>query len=161
MILRRFHEQQLAQMSYLIGCSDTRAAIVVDPIRDPDLYIEAAAAAGLTITHVAETHIHADYVSGTRELVARTGAQLLLSAAGPPDWHYEFAEADGATLLRDADMFDVGHVRFTARHTPGHTPEHLSFVVRSLDTAEEPVAILTGDFVFVSDVGRPDLLERA
>lgn len=161
MILRRFHEQQLAQMSYLIGCSDTRSAIVVDPIRDADLYIDAAAAAGLTITHIAETHIHADYVSGARELAARTGAQLLLSAAGPPDWQYEFAEADGATLLRDADMFDVGRVRFTARHTPGHTPEHLSFVVRSLDTAEEPVAILTGDFVFVSDVGRPDLLERA
>ncbi|MEO7038583.1 MAG: MBL fold metallo-hydrolase [Gemmatimonadaceae bacterium] len=161
MILRRFHEQQLAQMSYLIGCSATRSAIVVDPIRDPDQYIEAAAAAGLHITHVAETHIHADYVSGTRELVARTGAQLLLSAAGPPDWRYEFAEADGATLLHDSDMFDVGRVRFTARHTPGHTPEHLSFVVRSLDTAEEPVAILTGDFVFVSDVGRPDLLERA
>jgi hydroxyacylglutathione hydrolase len=161
MILRRFHEQQLAQMSYLIGCSATRSAIVVDPIRDPDLYIEAAAAAGLKITHVTETHIHADYVSGTRELAARTGAQMLLSTEGPPDWRYAFAEADNAKLLRDGDMFDVGRVRFTARHTPGHTPEHLSFVVKALDTADEPVAILTGDFVFVSDVGRPDLLERA
>ena len=161
MILRRFYEQQLAQMSYLIGCSATRAAIVVDPIRDPDVYIQAAAAAGLNITHVTETHIHADYVSGTRELVARTGAQMLLSAEGPPAWRYEFAEADGAKLLHDADIFDVGHVRLTVRHTPGHTPEHISFVVKALDTAEEPVAILTGDFVFVSDVGRPDLLERA
>ncbi len=161
MILRRFHEKQLAQVSYLIGCSATRSAIVVDPIRDPDLYIEAAVAAGLNITHVTETHIHADFVSGTRELVARTGAQLLLSAEGPANWRYEFAETDGATMLRDGDMFDVGHVRFTVRHTPGHTPEHLSFVVKALDTSEEPVAILTGDFVFVSDVGRPDLLERA
>ena len=134
MILRRFYEQQLAQMSYLIGCSATRAAIVVDPIRDPDVYIQAAAAAGLNITHVTETHIHADYVSGTRELVARTGAQMLLSAEGPPAWRYEFAEADGAKLLHDADIFDVGHVRLTVRHTPGHTPEHISFVVKALDT---------------------------
>jgi hydroxyacylglutathione hydrolase len=161
MILRRFHDQQLAQMSYLIGCSATRNAIVVDPVRDADMYVAAAEAAGLTITHVTETHIHADFVSGTRELVARTGAQMLLSSEGPPEWRYVFAAADGASLLRDGDMFDVGRIRFTARHTPGHTPEHLSFVVKDLATAEEPVAILTGDFVFVSDVGRPDLLERA
>jgi hydroxyacylglutathione hydrolase len=161
MILRRFHEHQLAQMSYLIGCSTTHTAIVVDPIRDADLYVKAAAEAGLTITHVTETHIHADYISGTRELVARTGAQMLLSNEGPPQWRYEFAEADGAKLLRDGDIFDVGRLRIIARHTPGHTPEHLSYVVKDLATAEEPVAVLTGDFVFVSDVGRPDLLERA
>ncbi|HEV7703930.1 MAG TPA: MBL fold metallo-hydrolase [Gemmatimonadaceae bacterium] len=161
MILRRFHDVQLAQMSYLIGCSATRSAIVVDPIRDADMYIAAATASGLTITHVTETHIHADFISGARELVARTGAQLLLSAEGPKEWQYEFAETDGAKLLHDGDMFDVGRIRFTVRHTPGHTPEHLSFLVKDVQTAEEPVAILTGDFVFVSDVGRPDLLERA
>ena len=127
----------------------------------PTFYIAAAAAAGLEITHVTETHIHADFVSGTRELVARTGAQMLLSAEGPPEWQYAFAEADGAKLLHDGDMFDVGRIRFTVRHTPGHTPEHFSFLVKDLETADEPVAILTGDFVFVSDVGRPDLLERA
>ena len=161
MILRRFHDQQLAQMSYLIGCSATRTAVVVDPTRDADMYVAAAAAAGLRITHVTETHIHADFISGSRELVARTGAQLLLSNEGPPEWRYEFAATDGAQLLRHGDMFDVGRIRITARHTPGHTPEHLSFLVKDLATAEEPVAILTGDFVFVSDVGRPDLLERA
>ena len=161
MILRRFHDPQLAQMSYLIGCSSTRSAIVVDPLRDADMYIAAAAAAGLTITHVTETHIHADFISGARELVARTGAQLLLSGEGPAEWRYEFAEADGAKLLNDGDMFDVGRIRITTRHTPGHTPEHISFLVKDLQTADEPVAILTGDFVFVSDVGRPDLLERA
>jgi hydroxyacylglutathione hydrolase len=161
MILRRFHEHQLAQMSYLIGCSATHTAIVVDPIRDAELYIAAAAEAGLTITHVAETHIHADYISGTRELVARTGAQMLLSNEGPPEWRYAFAAEDDAKLLRDGDIFDVGRLRIIARHTPGHTPEHLSYVVKDLATAEEPVAVLTGDFVFVSDVGRPDLLERA
>ena len=150
MILRRFVEPQLAQMSYLIGCRETRTAIVVDPIRDAGMYIEAAAAANLKITHVTETHIHADYISGTRELVARTGAQMLLSNEGPPNWRYDFAEESSATLLRDGDMFDVGRVRLTARHTPGHTPEHLSFLVKDLATAEEPVAILTGDFVFVS-----------
>jgi len=125
------------------------------------MYIAAAAAAGVEITHVTETHIHADFISGTRELVARTGAQMLLSSEGPAEWRYEFAEGDGAKLLRDGDMFDVGRIRITARHTPGHTPEHLSFLVRDTETSEEPVAILTGDFVFVSDVGRPDLLERA
>jgi hydroxyacylglutathione hydrolase len=161
MILRRFHEQQLAQMSYLIGCSSTRTAIVIDPIRDADMYIAAAAEAGLQITHVTETHIHADFISGTRELVARTDAQMMLSGEGPADWHYAFAEADGAKLLRDGDIFEVGRIRITVRHTPGHTPEHLSFVIKDLDTAEEPVGICTGDFVFVSDVGRPDLLERA
>ncbi|MEP7066651.1 MAG: rhodanese-like domain-containing protein [Gemmatimonadota bacterium] len=161
MILRRFHDQQLAQMSYLIGCSATRNAIVIDPIRDADMYVAAAAAARLTITHVTETHIHADFVSGARELVSRTGAQLLLSGEGPPEWRYLFAESDGATILRDGDMFDVGRIRLTARHTPGHTPEHLSFLVKDVATADEPVAVLTGDFVFVSDVGRPDLLERA
>ena len=161
MILRRFNEPQLAQVSYLIGCSATHTAIVIDPIRDPEPYIEEAKAAGLEITHVTETHIHADFVSGARELAARTGAQLLLSGEAPPEWRYAFAEADGATLLREGDMFDVGSVRITARHTPGHTPEHLSFLVRDTATSEEAVAILTGDFVFVSDVGRPDLLERA
>jgi hydroxyacylglutathione hydrolase len=161
MILRRFHDPQLAQMSYLIGCRATRTAVVVDPIRDADMYVAAAEAAGLTITHVTETHIHADFVSGARELVARTGAKLLLSSEGPPEWQYEFAAADGAQLLRHGDMFDVGRIRITARHTPGHTPEHLSFLVKDLATTEEPVAILTGDFLFVSDVGRPDLLERA
>jgi len=161
MIVRRVHDQQLAQTSYLIGCSATRSAIVVDPNRDADMYVMAAAAAGLTITHVTETHIHADFVSGTQELVARTGAQMLLSGEGPPEWRYAFAAADGATILHDGDMFDVGRIRITARHTPGHTPEHLSFLVKDLDTADEPVSILTGDFVFVNDVGRPDLLERA
>ena len=161
MILRRFVEPQLAQMSYLIGCRETRTAIVIDPIRDAGMYIEAAAAANLKITHVTETHIHADYISGTRELAARTGAQMLLSNEGPPNWRYDFAEESSATLLRDGDMFDVGKVRFKVKHTPGHTPEHLSFIVKALDTADEPVGVLTGDFVFVSDVGRPDLLERA
>lgn len=161
MILRRFYEQQLAQMSYLIGCSQTHTAIVIDPNRDAEMYVAAAAAAGLTITHITETHIHADFLSGARELVARTGAELLLSGEGPPEWRYEFAAADGAKILRDGEMFDVGRIRITVQHTPGHTPEHLSFVVKDLATAEEPVAIVTGDFVFVSDVGRPDLLERA
>src|SRR6478672_2064423 len=119
MILRRFVEPQLAQMSYLIGCSATRSAIVVDPIRDAEMYVEAAAA-NLKITHVTETHIHADYISGTRELVARTGAKMLLSNEGPPKWRYEFAEESGATLLRDGDMFDVGKIRFKVKHTPGH-----------------------------------------
>lgn len=161
MIVRRFYEQQLAQYSYLIGCPASHSAIVIDPVRDPDQYIAAAAAADLRITHVTETHIHADFVSGTRELVARTGAKMLLSGEGVPEWRYAFAATDDAQLLRNGDMIDVGRIRVTAKHTPGHTPEHLAFLIKDLATSEEPVAIATGDFVFVGDVGRPDLLERA
>jgi len=161
MIVRRLYEQQLAQYSYLIGCPASRTAIVIDPVRDAEQYVAIAEAAGLRITHVTETHIHADFVSGTRELAARTGAKMLLSGEGVPEWRYAFAASDNAQLLRNGDMIDVGRVRITAMHTPGHTPEHMSFLVKDLATSEEPVAILTGDFVFVGDVGRPDLLERA
>jgi hydroxyacylglutathione hydrolase len=161
MLLRRFYDPQLSQSSYLIGCGETRSAIVVDPTRDAAQYMDAAAAADLRITHVTETHIHADFVSGTRELAARAGAKMLLSGEGGPDWTYRFAEADGAQLLRDGDMFDVGRIRLKAKHTPGHTPEHLCFIVKDGATAEEPIGVLTGDFLFVGEVGRPDLLERA
>lgn len=161
MIVRRFYEPQLAQYSYLIGCGATRSAIVIDPVRDAEQYVAAAEQANVRITHVTETHIHADFLSGTRELVARTGAKMLLSGEGVPEWRYAFAATDDAQLLRNGDMIDVGRVRVTAQHTPGHTPEHLSFLIKDLATSEEPVAIATGDFVFVGDVGRPDLLERA
>ena len=113
------------------------------------------------ITHVTETHIHADFVSGSRELAARTGAALYLSAEGGKDWQYAFAREAGAVLLRDGDHIMVGNVRIDVVHTPGHTPEHLAFLVTDTAAATEPIAIVTGDFVFVGDVGRPDLLEKA
>ncbi len=191
MILRRLYDDELAQASYLIGCESTRHAVVVDPTLDVDRYVEAARDEGLTITHVTETHIHADFVSGAPALAAATGGRLLLSAEGGPDWQYgspdrradgssgsptdapsdsETAEerlrptagsACGPTLLRDGDLVAVGAIRLTAFHTPGHTPEHLSFLVTDTAVSDEPVGMLSGDFIFVGDVGRPDLLERA
>jgi hydroxyacylglutathione hydrolase len=161
MILRRFYDRELAQASYLIACSKSHAAVVIDPNRDVAQYLAAAAEERVKITHVTETHIHADFVSGARELAARTGATLLLSGEGGTDWQYGFAGDAGAVLLRDGDAFSVGHVRFDARHVPGHTPEHLAFVVTDTATSDKPVGVVTGDFVFAGDVGRPDLLERA
>jgi hydroxyacylglutathione hydrolase len=161
MIFVRFYDDQLAQASYLIGCAEAGTAVVIDPNRRADQYIAAAEEAGLTITAITETHIHADFVSGTRELAARTGARIFLSACGPPEWQYEFRGESGVTLLNDGDSLSVGNVELRAVHTPGHTPEHLSFLVTNRATAQEPMGVLTGDFVFVNDVGRPDLLEKA
>lgn len=161
MFFKQFYDQPLAQASYLIGCQATGEAIVVDPLRDPAPYLLAAKAEGLRITHVTETHIHADFVSGARELHAACGARLLLSAEGGPEWQYAFAAADGATLLHDGDHIMVGNIRLDVWHTPGHTPEHLSFIVTDTPRGAGPMGILTGDFVFVGDVGRPDLLEKA
>lgn len=159
--MKRFFETKLAQASYLIGCPGAKAAVVIDANRDVDQYIKAAEAEGVRITHVTETHIHADYVSGSRELAARTGAQLLLSDEGDADWKYTFAADAGATLLKDGDRFTVGAVHIDVVHTPGHTPEHLAFLVTDSAAATEPIAVVSGDFIFVGDVGRPDLLEKA
>lgn len=161
MYLERFYDEKLAQASYLVGCAATGEAVVIDPNRDVDQFIRAAERQGLRITHVTETHIHADFVSGLRELVHRTGARAYVSAEGGPDWQYAFADEIDAVLLRDGDHFMVGNVRIEAMHTPGHTPEHLTFLVTDTVAADQPMGAFTGDFIFVGDVGRPDLLERA
>ncbi len=161
MFFRQFYDQPLAQASYMIGCQATGNAIVIDPLRDISPYINVAAAEGLRITHITETHIHADFVSGARELASQTGATMYLSAEGGSDWQYAFAASDGATLLRDGDTIMVGNIRIDVMHTPGHTPEHLSFVVTDQPASSGPMGVVTGDFVFVGDVGRPDLLEKA
>lgn len=161
MFLKRFYHEGLAQASYLVGCQKTGEALVIDAHRDADQYVAAAASEGLRITHVTETHIHADYLSGSRELAARTGARLFLSAEGGRDWQYAFAASDHATLVRDGDSFKVGNLRLDVVHTPGHTPEHIVFVLTDTPASPHPVGAFTGDFIFVGDVGRPDLLERA
>lgn len=161
MILKRFYDEKLAQASYLIGCAATGEALVVDPNRDAEQYLRAAELERLRVTHVTETHIHADFVSGSRELASRTGATLYLSDEGDTSWKYAFAEEPGVVLLKDGDSFRVGKVRVDVLHTPGHTPEHLSFLVTDTAAADQPIGALTGDFVFVGDVGRPDLLEKA
>lgn len=161
MLFIRFYDEPLAQASYLIGCSASGLALVVDPNRLVDQYIAAAESRGLHIDFVTETHIHADFVSGSRELAARTGARIYLSGCGPAEWQYGFRNSPGVSLLRDRDAFRVGNIEIRAVHTPGHTPEHLSFLVTDTAVAPEPMGIVTGDFVFVNDVGRPDLLEKA
>jgi hydroxyacylglutathione hydrolase len=159
--LRRFFEPKLAQTSYLIGCASAGEAIVIDPNRDVEPYLAAAAAEKARITHVTETHIHADFLSGGRELAKRTGATFYVSDAGDADWKYAFAGEPGVARITGGDRLDVGNIRLDVVHTPGHTPEHLAFLVTDRAGADAPIGAATGDFIFVGDVGRPDLLERA
>lgn len=159
MFVKRFFEPSIAQASYLIGCQANGDAIVIDANRDVDQYLHAAEQEGLRISHVTETHIHADYVSGSRELAHKAGATLYLSDEGDADWKYAFASE--GQLLHHGDRLQVGNIRVDVLHTPGHTPEHLSFLITDAAAADQPIAAVTGDFVFVGDVGRPDLLERA
>ncbi|MBI2795235.1 MAG: MBL fold metallo-hydrolase [Gemmatimonadetes bacterium] len=161
MLLSRHFDEPLAQASWLVGCQATGTAIVIDPNRDVQACLDAAQADGLRITHVTETHIHADFVSGARELAQRAGAELLLSAEGGDDWQYAFRGEPNVRLIRDGDTIAVGNVRLDVRHTPGHTPEHLCFVLTDTPAGPQPMGVFTGDFLFVGDVGRPDLLERA
>jgi hydroxyacylglutathione hydrolase len=159
MIVKRVFEPLLAQASYLIGCGACGQALVIDPNRDVQAYVDAAAAENLRITHVTETHIHADFLSGSRELARETGATLLLSDEGDANWKYGF-QSEGR-LIRGGDRFNIGHVIVDVIHTPGHTPEHVTFLITDGAVADTPIAAATGDFIFVGDVGRPDLLERA
>jgi hydroxyacylglutathione hydrolase len=161
MLFKRFYDDNLAQASYLIACEQTRESIVVDPSLDIAQYTRAAGAERVRITHVTETHIHADFVSGAQALAAATGATLHLSTAGAKDWGYTSDALEHAQPLCDGSEISFGKVRVRAAHTPGHTPEHLTFFVSDHERGPKPVGALTGDFVFVGDVGRPDLLERA
>lgn len=161
MLLRYFYDERLAQASYLVGCVKTGEALVVDPNRNIGPYLQAAEKEGLRITHITETHIHADFVSGSRELAAATGATMFLSDEGDADWKYQFADQPNAVLVTDGDTWMVGNIKVEVLHTPGHTPEHISFMITDTAGADKPMGIFTGDFIFVGDVGRPDLLEEA
>ncbi len=162
MLLKYFYDQKLAHASYLVGCQRAEVAVVVDPGRDIDQYLEMAEREGMEITAVAETHIHADYVSGARELADRVGAKLYVSDEGPADWKYLFLDSYEHELVHDGDHFMVGKIKFDVLHTPGHTPESISFLLTDQGGgADEPMGIFTGDFVFVGSIGRPDLLEEA
>lgn len=161
MLFRRFYDDNLAQASYMIACEKTREAIVVDPNLDVAQYTRAAGADRVRIAHVTETHIHADFVSGARALAETTGATLHLSGEGGKEWGYTDGALKRAKVVRNGSHIDVGRVRLRVAHTPGHTPEHLIFFVSDLERGEDPVGVLTGDFIFVGDVGRPDLLELA
>ena len=161
MLLRYFYNDKLAQASYFVGCQATGEAIVLDPARDVEPYLCTAEEQGMRIVATTETHIHADFISGARELAERTGAALLLSDEGGADWQYRYLDGYRHVLLRDQATFYVGNLRFEVMYSPGHTPEHVSFLLTDTAGADRPMGIFTGDFVFVGDVGRPDLLEKA
>lgn len=161
MILKRFYDEKLAQASYLVGCPGSGEAIVIDANRDVDQYLAAAAEEGLQITAVTETHIHADFVSGSRELAARTHATLYLSDEGDENWKYAFADQPNVVLVGEGSVIKAGGIRLDVIKTPGHTPEHITFVLTDEPASSKPLGAFTGDFIFVGDVGRPDLLERA
>jgi hydroxyacylglutathione hydrolase len=161
MLLKYFYDEKLAQASYLVGCVATGEAMVVDPARNVAPYLRLAEQHGLRITHVTETHIHADFVSGSRELAAATGATIYLSDMGDANWKYAYADQPNVILVRDGDAWKVGNIQVEVMHTPGHTPEHIAFLITDTAGANRPIGVFTGDFLFVGDVGRPDLLEEA
>lgn len=151
------YDKSLAQASYIIGCQKSGIAAIIDPKRDVDTYLKIAKENNFKITHILETHIHADFLCGSRELAAITGGELYLSDEGDEDWKYEFPH----NKLKHGDIVRIGNISIEALHTPGHTPEHLSFLLTDHPATDKPAMLFTGDFVFVGDVGRPDLLEQA
>jgi hydroxyacylglutathione hydrolase len=157
MFFQHVYDKTLAQASYFIGCQKAGVAAVIDPKRDVDTYLEIAKQNNMQITHVFETHIHADFLSGARELAAVTGAKMYLSDEGGKGWQYEFAHEG----LKHGQQLMVGNLKIEVLHTPGHTPESISFLLTDTPASNEPVMLFTGDFVFVGDIGRPDLLEKA
>ncbi|HQO88210.1 MAG TPA: MBL fold metallo-hydrolase, partial [Bacteroidia bacterium] len=157
MFFQHVYDKSLAQGSYFIGCQAKGEAIVIDAQRDIDVYLEIARQNNLKITHITETHIHADFLCGSRELAAVTGAKMYLSNEGGKDWQYEFNHEG----VKDGDVITVGNLTLKVMHTPGHTPESISFLLTDHPASDKPVMVFTGDFVFVGDIGRPDLLEKA
>src|SRR5947209_15713180 len=150
MILHQFYLNCLAHASYVIGDEETGVAAVVDPQRDIDQYLSFAEEHGLRIAHVFLTHLHADFIAGHLELRDRAGVTIYLGAAAKAEYAF--------TPLKDGDCVEFGRVRLQAIETPGHTPESISIAVYDLaGSATEPHAVLTGDTLFIGDVGRPDL----
>lgn len=162
MLFRSFFDDKLAQYTYLVGCQRTGEAIVIDPSRSIDEIVQVAKKEGLTLTAATETHIHADFVSGSRQLAVDHGVKLYLSDEGDENWKYGYTEGLDVEFVRDGSRFSIGNIDFEVMHTPGHTPESISFILTDRGGgATKPMGIFSGDFVFVGDVGRPDLLEKA
>ena len=153
LVFKTIQTEGIAELSYLIGDDDEGVAAVFDPRPDCDVYVDMARKAGLAITHIFETHIHADLVSGSRELCARVeSAKIFASNEGGAEYGFEHEE------VNDGDRFTFGELLVIARHTPGHTPEHMSYLLADADHPDDAWGILTGDSLFVSSAGRPDLL---
>lgn len=157
MLLHQRFVPGLAIASYIVGDELTSEAVVIDPTRDVEDFIDFANEHGLQIRHILETHVHADFVVGSRELKARLRGMPIIhsSGLGGPDWTPDYADR----VVRDGDEVQIGSLRLKALHTPGHTPEHVSWALYDDSRSKEvPWTIFTGDFLFVGDVGRPDLL---
>lgn len=153
MIIERVQTEGIAELSYLIGDDSLGTAAVIDPRADVDVYVELARTKKLAITHIFETHIHADLVSGARELQARVGrADIFVSVEGGAEYQFDHRP------VRNGDQFEFGDLVLTARYTPGHTPEHISYEASEKNRAPKPFGIFTGDSLFVNSAGRPDLL---
>jgi len=150
MYTQQFFVEGLGCASYLVGCEAEGIAVVIDPDRDVQKYISLADDRGLRISHIIETHLHADHVSGNTDLASRTGADIYLHEASGAEFDYK--------PLRDGDILSLGNVRLKVVHTPGHTPESLTLLISDTTRADEPWLALTGDTLFVGDIGRPDLV---
>src|SRR4051812_19728448 len=153
LIFETIETEGLAEISYLVGDDEEGVAAVFDPRADVEVYIDRAREKNVSITHIFETHIHADLVSGARELCAQVeSAKIFVSHEGGARYGFE------NEAVKDGDVFKLGSVVITAKHTPGHTPEHMSYILAEEDHPETPWGVLTGDSLFVSSAGRPDLL---
>lgn len=142
----------IAQLSYLVADTGSGTAAVIDPRTDVEIYERLARKHGVAITHIFETHIHADFVSGSRSLAERTGTAKVYVSGVDADYQFD------TQAISDGEQFDFGSFVLTVRHTPGHTPEHLSFVLSEVEHPDQPWAVFTGDSLFVGSAGRPDLL---
>ncbi len=153
LVFERIPTEGIAELSYLVGDDSDGVAAVFDPTPDVDKYVELAREKKLSITHIFETHIHADLVSGARELCARvTSAKVFASHEGGARYGFDHEQ------LKDGDKFTFGKTIITVKHTPGHTPEHVSYTLAEKEHPETPWGVLTGDSLFVNSAGRPDLL---
>lgn len=141
----------VAQVSYFICDDSAGSAAVVDPRPDAGIYLEKARHYGVTITHVFETHIHADFMSGGRELVSRCQGSAKLYVSVERNASYDFSHEP----LKDGDEFTFGKIKITTKHTPGHTPEHLSFLLTDTSKSDQPWGVLTGDSLFVDSSADP------
>ncbi|MEX1013369.1 MAG: MBL fold metallo-hydrolase [Waddliaceae bacterium] len=155
MIFHQIYTPGIAAYSYIVGCSETKKCVIVDPIRDPKPFVEIIEKSALTVSGILETHVHADFVSGAKELKDATGAPIYSSAMGGKEWLPHYADEH----LKDGDVLTVGTIDIQALHTPGHTPEHLCYALYEEVNGERLIfSLLTGDLLFAGDIGRPDLM---
>ncbi|MCD8850442.1 persulfide dioxygenase-sulfurtransferase CstB [Staphylococcus arlettae] len=161
MFFKQFYDNHLSQASYLVGCQRTGEAMIIDPVRDLTKYMEVADSEGFTITQAAETHIHADFASGIRDVPERLNANIYVSGEGDDQLSYKNMP-EHTNFVKNQDIIQVGNIKLEVLHTPGHTPESISFLLTDEGGGSSvPMGLFSGDFIFVGDIGRPDLLEKS